>query len=258
MIYLKSQEDIQNLFLANDLVSKTLALVGKNVKEGVTTKQLDSIAEEFIRDNGAVPAFLGYGGFPATLCTSVNESIVHGIPSDKCVLKPGDIISVDCGAFINSFCGDSAYTFAVEEIDQQKQSLLDVTKEALYRGIQAAKIENRIGDISYAVQQYAESHNMGVVRELVGHGIGKNMHEEPQVPNYGRRGTGPKIKDGLVICIEPMINLGTKNVKFHQDGWTITTADNKPSAHFELCIAITKEGVRQLSTFEYIENNKLF
>lgn len=254
MIYLKSQEDIQNLFLANDLVSKTLAEVGKNVKEGVTTKQLDTIAEEFIRDHGAVPAFLGYGGFPATLCTSLNESVVHGIPSDKCVLKSGDIISIDCGAFINSFCGDSAYTFAVGEIDQQTQLLLDVTKESLYKGIQAAKVENRIGDISYAVQQYAESHKMGVVRELVGHGIGKKMHEEPQVPNYGRRGTGPKIKSGLVICIEPMINLGTKNVEFHKDGWTITTADKKPSAHFELCIAITDEGVRQLSTFEYIEN----
>lgn len=251
---LKSQEEIELLRENNQLVSRTLAVVGKHVKAGVTTAELDRIAEEYIRSHGAVPSFKGYGGFPATLCTSVNEVVVHGIPSSY-VLKDGDIVSIDCGTFMKGFNGDSAYTFAVGEISMEKQNLLRVTKEALYKGIAAAKPGGRIGDISYAVQTHAESSGMSVVREMVGHAIGRRLHEEPQLPNYGRRGTGPILRPGLVLCLEPMINLGKKEIVFEKDGWTVRTADRKPSAHFELCFAITETGVDVLSTFEYIESN---
>lgn len=252
MIYFKTNEEIELIRVANLLVGKTLAEVGKNVKPGVKTIELDKIAEEFIRDNGAIPSFKGYGGFPASLCISVNEAVVHGIPGDY-QLKEGDIVSIDCGTFVNGFCGDSAFTFPVGEISDQNKKLLEVTREALYKGIAAAKVGGRIGDISYAVQNHAETNGMGVVREMVGHGLGKKMHEEPQVPNYGRAGSGTKIKSGLVICIEPMINLGDKAVVFEKDGWTVRTKDRKPSAHFEHCVAITDQGVDILSSFEYIK-----
>lgn len=251
---LKTQEEIELLRISNELVSRTLAEVGKNIKEGVTTLELDRIAEEFIRDNGALPGFKGYGGFPATLCISVNEVVVHGIPSDY-VLKNGDIVSVDCGTIVNSFYGDSAYTFGVGEISKEKQMLLRVTKEALYKGIDAAKVGGRIGDISAAVQEHCQKHGLTVVREMVGHAIGRNLHEEPQLPNYGKRGSGPKLQEGMVLCLEPMINLGNRNVTFERDGWTVRTTDRKPSAHFELCFALTASGTDVLSTFKYIEEN---
>lgn len=254
MIYLKTKEEIELLRQSNQLVSRTLALVGRNIRPGVTTKELDEMAEEYIRSNGAVPNFKGYGGFPATLCMSVNEQVVHGIPSGY-ALQEGDVLSVDCGAFMNGFHGDSAYTFAVGEVAPRTRELLDVTKEALYRGVAQARVGNRIGDISHAVQEYAQSHGMTVVREMVGHGLGRNLHEEPQVPNYGKRGSGPQLKAGMVLCIEPMINLGTRNVIFEKDGWTVRTADRKPSAHFEFAVAITDEGPDVLTTFEYIETN---
>lgn len=252
MIYLKTKEEIELLRASNDLVCRTLALVGEHIREGVTTLELDTLAEEFIRSHGAVPGFKGYGGFPATLCTSVNDQIVHGIPSGY-RLQNGDIVSIDCGAFMNGFHGDSAYTFAVGDIEPRIRELLDVTREALYRGVAAARIGNRIGDISHAVQQYAQSHSMTIVREMVGHGIGRNLHEEPQVPNYGKRGSGTLLKEGMVLCIEPMINLGTRNIVFEKDGWTVRTADRKPSAHFEFAVAITAQGPDALSTFKYIE-----
>ena len=255
MIYLKTKEEIELLRQSNQLVSRTLALVGRNIRPGVTTRELDALAEEYIRSQGAVPNFKGYGGFPATLCMSVNEQIVHGIPSGY-ALQEGDILSVDCGAFMNGFHGDSAYTFAVGGMDSlapRVRELLDVTKEALYRGVAQAHVGNRIGDISHAVQEYAQGHGMSVVRELVGHGLGRQLHEEPQVPNYGKRGSGPRLKAGMVLCIEPMINLGTRNVIFERDGWTVRTADRKPSAHFEFAVAITEQGPDVLTTFEYIE-----
>lgn len=252
MIHLKSEEQIELIRQANQLVGKTLAEVAKYIQPGVTTLQLDQIAEQFIRQNGAIPSFKGYGGFPATLCTSVNEVIIHGIPNQQ-PLKEGDIVSIDCGTFINGFCGDSAYTFAVGEISDEKKKLMEVTKEALYKGIAAAKVGGRIGDISAAVQNHAEKNAMSIVREFVGHGLGQQMHEEPQVPNYGKTGSGTKINSGLVICIEPMINQGTRSIVFEKDGWTVRTQDRKPAAHFEHCIAITNNGVEQLSTFKYIE-----
>lgn len=254
MIYLKTKEEIELLRASNELVSQTLALVGQNIREGVSTLELDALAEEFIRSHGAVPGFKGYGGFPATLCTSVNEQVVHGIPSGY-RLQNGDIISIDCGAFMNGFHGDSAYTFKVGDIAPRTQELLDVTREALYRGVAAARIGNRIGDISHAVQEYAQKHSMTIVREMVGHGIGRNLHEEPQVPNYGKRGSGQILKEGMVLCIEPMINLGTRNIVFEKDGWTVRTADRKPSAHFEFAVAITANGPDILTTFKYIEGN---
>ncbi len=257
MIYLKTPEEIELLRQSNQLVSRTLALVGRNIRPGVTTAELDALAEEYIRSQGAVPNFKGYGGFPATLCMSVNEQIVHGIPSGY-ELQEGDILSVDCGAFMNGFHGDSAYTFAVGGLDSlapRVRELLDVTKEALYRGVAQAKVGNRIGDISHAVQEYAQSHGMTVVREMVGHGLGRALHEEPQVPNYGKRGSGPLLKPGMVLCIEPMINLGARHVHFESDGWTVRTADRKPSAHFEFAVAITEQGPDVLTTFEYIEKN---
>ena len=253
MIHLKTQEEIELLRENNLLVSATLAEVAKHIKPGITTLQLDAIAEKFIRSHGAVPGFLGYGGFPNTLCVSVNEQVVHGIPSDY-ALREGDIVSVDCGTIMKGFYGDSAYTFAVGRIEPEIQQLLDVTKEALYKGVAQAKAGNRVGDISAAVQEHAEKNGCSVVRELVGHGLGRNMHEDPEVPNYGARGRGPLLKEGMVICIEPMINLGTKYVVFERDGWTVRTRDRKPSAHFEFAVAIGKDGADILTDFSIIEN----
>ncbi|MDR2914236.1 MAG: type I methionyl aminopeptidase [Tannerella sp.] len=253
MIYLKTDEEIGLMREANQLVGKTLGELAGHIKPGVTTLQLDRIAEMFIRDHGAVPAFLGYGGFPNSICVSVNENVVHGIPSDKAVLKDGDIVSVDCGTVLNGFVGDSAYTFSVGEVSEETKSLLRTTKAALYEGIREALVGRRVGDIGSAVQTYCESRGYSVVRELVGHGIGQKMHEEPEVPNYGRRGYGPLLKSGMCICIEPMINMGTRNVVFEQDGWTVRTKDRKYSAHFEHCIVIRPEGPRILSSFDYLE-----
>ncbi len=256
MIELKTKEEIELLRENNILVSKTLAEVAKAIKPGVTTLQLDAIAEEYIRSHGAVPGFLGYGGFPFTLCTSVNEEVVHGMPSHR-ELREGDIISVDCGTNMKGFCGDTAYTFAVGEISPELKKLLQVTKEALMLGVEKSVAGNRVGDISHAVQQHAENNGYTVVRELVGHGIGKRMHEDPEIPNYGMRGRGPLLKEGMVICIEPMINLGRRDVVCESDGWTIRTRDRKPSAHFELAVAIGSKSPDVLSTFDFINNINL-
>ncbi|MEG1544748.1 MAG: type I methionyl aminopeptidase [Tannerellaceae bacterium] len=253
MIYLKTDEEIELMRLANQLVGMTLGELAKHIAPGVTTLQLDKIAEEFIRDHGAVPAFLGYGGFPNSICASVNEQIVHGIPSSKVILNEGDIISVDCGTTLNDFTGDSAYTFCVGEVAPEVIKLLQTTKESLYKGIQCAVEGKRLGDISHAVQSYCESRGYSVVREMVGHGIGRKMHEEPEVPNYGKAGYGPLLRSGMCICIEPMINMGSKNVSFEKDGWTVRTKDRKCSAHFEHCIAIRPEGPQILSSFKFLE-----
>ena len=258
MIYLKSDEEIELIRQSSLLVGKTLAEVAKVIKPGIKTIELDKIAEEFIRDNGAEPGFKGYGGFPATLCISVNEAVVHGIPGDRELLD-GDVVSVDCGTILNGFYGDSAYTFAVGEVDEEVLLLLQRTKESLYLAIDQAVAGKRIGDIGHAVQSYVEGFGYGVVRDLVGHGLGRNLHEKPEVPNYGRRGTGRKLKSGLVLAIEPMINLGVKDVVQENDGWTIVTADSRPSAHFEHDIAVRNGKADILSTFDYIEevlNNK--
>lgn len=252
MIIVKNRDEIELMRESALSVSRTLGMLAKEVKPGVTPLHLDKLAEEFIRDHGGIPAFKGLYGFPNTLCMSLNEAVVHGIPTDK-PLKEGDIISVDCGVLKNGFYGDHAYTFAVGTIAPEVQKLLDVTKESLYKGIEQMKSGNRIGDISYAIQQHAESHGYGVVRELVGHGIGKKMHEDPEVPNYGKRGDGPKLRDGMVLAIEPMINMGTKNIKQLKDGWTILTADGKPSAHFEHDVALVDGKPDILSTYAYIE-----
>ena len=254
MIRLKTDEEIEILRENALLVSKTLAEVGKCVVPGVTTLELDRIAEKYIRDNGAEPGFLGYGGFPYTLCISVNDVVVHGFASDY-KLKEGDIISVDCGTIYRGYYGDSAYTFPVGEVSEETAELLKVTKESLYRGITQAVKGNRIGDISYAIQSYVEERGFSVVREMVGHGIGKKLHESPEVPNYGRRGEGKKLQDGMVICIEPMINAGRRDVYLHEDGWTLSTVDEKNSAHFELTVVIKGAEPQVLSTFEFIENN---
>lgn len=233
-------------------MSRTLAEMATLIKPGVTTLYLDKIAETFIRDNGALPAFKGYGGFPSTLCTSVNDEVVHGFPSGY-TLKEGDIISVDCGVILNGWYGDSAYTFAVGEISDEIRRLLEFTKASLNEGVKAAIAGNRVGDISYAVQTKAESGGYSVVRELVGHGLGTKLHEPPEVPNYGKKGSGPKMEKGLVICIEPMINLGKKGTIQMNDGWTIKTIDGKPSAHFEYAVAVEKGEANVLTTFEFIE-----
>ena len=258
MIHYKNSSEIELIRKSNLLVSKTLAEVARNIKPGVSLIELDTLAEEFIRSNNAVPGFKGYGGFPATLCMSLNEQVVHGIPTDY-TLKSTDIISIDCGVVSKGFYGDSAFTFALSDVSSDTIDLLKVTNDSLYLGIEKAIIGNRIGDIGSAIQSHCESFSYGVVRELVGHGVGKNLHEKPEVPNYGRRGSGPKLKEGLVIAIEPMINLGTRQIKQLSDGWTIVTKDLKPSAHFEHSIAITKNGPDILSdhTFirEEIKNN---
>lgn len=252
MIFLKTDEEIELMREANRLVGMTQGELAKYIKPGITTISLDKIAEEFIRDHGAIPSFLGYNGFPYSLCISVNENVVHGFPSDY-VLKEGDIISVDCGTEKNGFCGDSAYTFCVGEVSEDVKKLLRTTKEALYLGIEKAVEGNRVGDIGEAVQTYCEKRGYSVVRELVGHGIGRKMHEAPDVPNYGRHGVGPLLKRGMCIAIEPMINMGSKNVVFESDGWTVRTKDRKPSAHFEHTVAIREGKADILSTFEYVE-----
>ena len=252
MIYYKTEEEIDLIRNSSLLVAKTHAEIAGLIKPGVTTLALDKIAEEFIRDNGGVPAFKGYGGFPNTLCMSPNDQVVHGIPNDR-VLEDGEILSVDCGVVMNGYFGDSAFTYEVGDVDAETKQLLKVTKESLYKGIEMAVSGNRIGDIGYAVQKHAESFGYGVVRELVGHGVGKNLHESPEVPNYGRRGRGAKLQEGLVIAIEPMINMGTRKIMQHNDGWTITTIDNKPSAHFEHTIVVRKGKAEILSSFEEIE-----
>jgi methionyl aminopeptidase len=258
MLYLKTDEEVGLLRESNMLVSKALAEIAAVIRPGITTLYLDGIAETFIRDNGAIPGFKGYGGFPNTLCTSVNDEVVHGIPSGY-VLKEGDILSVDCGVILNGWYGDSAYTFAVGEIKEDERRLLEYTRASLEEGVKAAIAGNRIGDISYAVQTMAESGGYSVVRELVGHGIGRKLHEQPEVANWGRKGTGPKMEKGLVLCIEPMINAGRKETVQMRDGWTIKTADGRPSAHFEYAVAVDKGKADVLTTFEFIEKvlNKL-
>lgn len=251
MIIPKSREEIELMRESALLVSKTLGMLASEVKPGVTTLYLDKLAETFIRDHHGIPGFLGLYDFPNTLCMSPNDQVVHGIPNDK-PLENGDIVSIDCGVIKNEFYGDHAYTFEVGDVDEATRKLLKVTKESLYVGIKEFKIGNRVGDVGYAIQQYCESHGYGVVRELVGHGLGKKMHEDPEIPNYGRRGRGKKFIEGQVIAIEPMINLGTKNIRQHRDGWTITTRDNKPSAHFEHNVAILDGKPELLSTFAYV------
>lgn len=255
MIHYKTSEEIEILRENAILVSKTLAEVGKHVAPGVTTKQLDKIAETFIRDHGAVPGFLGYGGFPATLCLSVNDMVVHGIP-DGYVLQEGDIISVDCGTVYKGFYGDSAYTFPVGEVDKETAFLLKTTEESLLLGTEKAVEGNRTGDIGHAIQSYCEARGFSVVRELVGHGLGRDMHEDPMVPNYGKPGTGKKLREGMVICIEPMINVGAKEVYEKRDGWGVATADGKKSAHFEFAVAVRKGKPDILTTFDYIKKIK--
>jgi len=252
MIYYKTKEEIEKLRASNLLVSATLGELAKHIKPGITTSELDRIAEEYIRDNNAEPAFLGYSGFPNSLCTSVNSQVVHGIPSEY-ELKEGDLISVDCGVILDGFYGDSAYSYKVGEVSEEVSKLLETTKESLYQAVEKAVVGNRIGDIGHAVQSYCEERGYSVVRELVGHGLGKKLHEEPEVPNYGRRGTGVKLQKGLVICIEPMINMGKRQIVQESDGWTIRTADRKPSAHFELAVAVDNGKADVLSTFEMIE-----
>ena len=227
--------------------------MAKHIRPGVSTLELDRIADEFIRSHGAVPGFLGYGGFPNSLCISVNDVVVHGIPSADCVLKEGDVVSIDCGTLKNGYYGDSAYTFEVGRVDDEIHRLLVTTKESLYKGVEKAVAGLRIGDIGHAIQSYCESAGFSVVRELVGHGVGRNLHEDPQVPNYGRAGQGIKLKEGMVIAIEPMINLGERHVYIEEDGWTIRTRDRKPSAHFEHTLAIRKHGVDILSSFDFVE-----
>lgn len=253
MIYLKTKEEIELLRQSNLIVSTALAEVAKVIRPGVTTLELDAIAEKCIRDLGAVPAFLGYYGFPNTLCTSLNDQVVHGIPSNKVVLQEGDILSVDCGATFHGFVGDSAYTFCVGEVSDDIKLLLKTTKESLYLGIEQAVDGNRLGDIGYAVQSHCESRGFSVVRDMVGHGVGKEMHEDPQVPNTGRRGNGVKLRSGMTIAIEPMITIGTYRLIYEKDGWTTRTADKKWAAHFEHSIAIREGNADILSTFDYIE-----
>lgn len=257
MIFLKTDDEIELLRAANLLVGQTLAELAKIIKPGVTTKQLDEVAETFIRDNGAVPTFKGfpnpYGGpFPASICASVNDVVVHGIPNDE-PLKEGDILSVDCGTLLNGYCGDSCYTFCVGEVSDEVKQLLRTTKEALYLGIEQAVTGHRLGDIGFAVQNHCESNGYGVIREFVGHGIGKDMHEEPQVPNYGKRGSGTMLKNGLCIAIEPMISMGSREIYMESDRWTIKTRDGKPAAHFEHSLAVRKGKADILSSFEEIE-----
>ena len=257
-IFLKTEDEIELMRKANRLVGATLAELAKHIKSGVTTLQLDKVAEEFIRDHGAVPTFKNFPNpfgepFPASICTSVNNVVVHGIPDDKTILKDGDVISVDCGALLDGYNGDSAYTFCVGEVSQEVRNLLKTTKEALYKGIEKAVAGNHIGDIGDAVQCHCEAEGYGVVRELTGHGIGKEMHEAPQVPNYGRRGNGVMLKAGMCIAIEPMITMGDRKICLLPDRWGIVTRDGKPAAHFEHTIAIRRGKAEILSTFEEIE-----
>ena len=254
MVKPKTEEEIELLRENGILTSKTLAVVGEAVAPGVTTKELNRVAEEFIRDNGAVPNFLDYDGYPAAICASVNDVVVHGFPSDY-VLKEGDIVSIDLGTLYKGYNGDSCYTFPVGEVDPETRKLLDATKESLYKGIEQAVAGGRVGDIGHAVQSYAESFGFGVVRELEGHGIGTDMHEEPGVPNYGKAGHGAKLVDGMTICIEPMITAGGRGVYLARNGWAVHTADHKNAAHYELTVVVRHGKAEQLSTFDYIEKD---
>lgn len=251
-ITIKTEEEIELLRKSSLLVGKTLAEVAKELEPGVSTAKLDKMAEEFILDHGAQPGFKGYGGFPSTLCMSINEEVVHGIPGDR-TINDGDIVSIDCGTFMNGFYGDSAYTFAVGNVKPEILKLLEVTKESLYKGIEFAVAGKRIGDIGYAIQQHVESYGFGVVRDLVGHGLGRNLHEKPEVPNYGRRGSGPKLQENMVLAIEPMITLGSYEIVQDPDGWTIRTIDNLTAAHYEHDVVIRKGKAEILSSFEEIE-----
>jgi len=252
MLYYKTQDEIELIRISSLLVAKTLAEVARVIRPGITTLELDRVAETFIRDNGAVPAFLNYNGFPNSLCISVNAQVVHGIPGSY-ELKDGDVCSVDCGVLNQGFYGDSAFTFPIGEVADETIQLLKVTRESLLKGIEQAVVGNRLGDVSAAVQHHAEVNGYAVVRELVGHGIGRHLHEKPEVPNYGKRGTGLTLREGLVIAIEPMINMGGKAVVHDRDGWTVRTADNQPSAHFEHTVAIRKGSSDVLSSFGFIE-----
>lgn len=251
-ITIKTEEDIKLLRQSSLLVGKTLAEVAKIMEPGVSTAKLDKTAEEFIRDHGAIPGFKGYGGFPGSLCISVNEEVVHGIPGDR-ILNDGDIVSIDCGTFMNDFYGDSAYTFGVGNVKPEVLKLLEVTKESLYKGIEQAVAGKRVGDIGFAIQNHVEHFGYGVVRDLVGHGLGRSLHEKPEVPNYGRRGTGPKLQERMVLAIEPMITLGTYEISQDSDGWTIRTLDGLPAAHYEHDVVIRKGKAEVLSSFEEIE-----
>jgi methionyl aminopeptidase len=258
-IFLKTEDEIELMRQANRLVGRTLGELARYIKPGVTTLQLDKIAEEFIRDNGAVPTFKGfpnpYGGpFPASICTSVNEIVVHGVPSASCVLKDGDIISIDCGTLLNGFNGDSCYTFCVGEVSEEVKKLLRTTKESLYKGIEAAVAGAHVGDISNTVERYCKDRGYGVVEELTGHGIGREMHEDPPVPNFGRRGTGPRLEAGMCIAIEPMITMGKRDIGLLPDRWSIITRDGKPAAHFEHTIAVRRGKAEILSSFEEVES----
>jgi methionyl aminopeptidase len=257
MIYYKSAEEILLIKESAEILGKAHGEVAKNIKVGVKTSFLDKIAEEYIRDHDGVPSFKGYNGFPSTLCISVNEVVVHGFPSEY-VLKDGDIISIDCGVFHQGFHSDCAYTYPVGEVSPQILSLLKFTKESLYLGIEKAVFGNRVGDIGHSIQKFVESKGYTVVRELVGHGLGKSLHEAPEVPNYGKKGSGPLLGSGLVIAIEPMVNLGSRNIVQENDGWTIRTADKKPSAHFEHTVAIFQDRTEILTTHKYIEENFKF
>lgn len=251
MIEVKTREEIELMRQSALIVSKTLGMLAKELKPGVTTKELDKLAEDYIRSQGALPGFLGLYDCPSTLLTSVNEAVVHGLPTDK-PLEEGDIVSIDCGALMNGFYGDHAFTFEIGDVDPETKKLLQITKESLYVGIREFKNGNRVGDVGYAIQKYCEDHGYGVVRELVGHGLGKKMHEDPEMPNYGKRGRGKKFLEGQVVAIEPMINMGTHRIKQLKDGWTIVTQDGKPSAHFEHDVALIDGKPEILSTFAYV------
>ena len=257
MINYKTSEEVHIIKESADILGRAHGEVAKYVKEGVKTSFLDKIAEEFIRDHKAVPSFKGYNGFPSSLCISVNEVVVHGFPSDY-ELKDGDIISVDCGVFHQGFHSDSAYTYPIGEVSPSVLALLKATKDSLYLGIEKAVFGNRLGDVGNAIQRFVEAKGYTVVRELVGHGIGRNLHESPEVPNYGKKGSGPLLKAGMVIAIEPMVNLGTRNIVQERDGWTIRTADRKPSAHYEHTVAIFEDKTEVLTTHKYIEENFKF
>jgi len=254
MIHYKTAEEIQVIKEGAQILGQAHGEVARLVKPGIKTKDLDKIAEEYIKDHGGSPSFKGYNGFPAALCISVNETVVHGFPSQY-ELKETDVISVDCGVYYKGFHSDSAYTYPLEGVSQEVLDLLDRTYDSLYLGIEQAKVGNRIGEVSFAIQSYVEQFGYGVVRELVGHGVGKDLHEDPEVPNYGKKGRGAKIKAGMVFAIEPMINLGTKSVVQENDGWTIRTADRKPSAHFEHTVAVLEDKTEVLTTHKYIEEN---
>jgi methionyl aminopeptidase len=257
MIHYKTSEEVEQIKQSADILGRAHGEIAKHVRKGVKTSFLDKIAEEFIRDHGAVPSFKGYNGFPSSLCISVNEVVVHGFPSEY-ELKDGDIISVDCGVFHQGFHSDSAYTYPIGEVPPSVLALLTATKDSLYLGIEQAVFGNRVGDIGHAIQKFVEAKGYTVVRELVGHGLGRKLHEAPEVPNYGKKGSGPLLKQGMVIAIEPMINLGTRNIVQEKDGWTIRTADRKPSAHYEHTIAIFEDRTEILTTHKYIEENFKF